>query len=219
MKKITVIILALGLSLPAKAQISILPELGINFTGITSKFKSGNNTTTIKGKMAPGFRAGLGVGIPLSNHLSVQPGLYYDYGRTNFDLASLGNANLSAKMSLQSLQIPVSLLYHFGEQQDGFFVGAGPYGNFYLSGKKDDDFSFNGNTSLTHSSEVKFGNSNSDDMKPFDLGASFTLGYQLTQGFSIRAFFNLGLSNLKPKGDSDDQMKSKVFGVNLGYRF
>lgn len=219
MKKTALFIGLLAFSLSSQAQLGFTPEIGVNFTSVNSTVKSGGSSTSLKGKMNPGFRAGASLTLSISESFAIQPGLYYDFTSTKYNLASVGNSSLKSTMSLHSLQIPVYAMYYMdARNKTGFFAGVGPYANFYLSGKQKGDLSI-GETSTNSSRDLSFGNKSSDDLKSMGFGGSLTAGYTLPAGLSLRAYFNLGLSNLKPKGDSDNKINSKSVGLTLGYRF
>lgn len=92
-------------------------------------------------------------------------------------------------------------------------AGGGPSLSFGISGTSKAE---SGGTKT--SEKVKFGNSDNDDMKSFDLGANILAGYQFKKGFLIAANYNIGLSNLAPGSDPDKgKLKSSYFGIKLGY--
>ncbi|HSR38876.1 MAG TPA: outer membrane beta-barrel protein, partial [Phnomibacter sp.] len=64
---------------------------------------------------------------------------------------------------------------------------------------------------------LNIGNSETDDLKPFDFGWKFLAGVELKNNLFFSVNYSLGLANLNPA--SDLTAKSNYFGVSLGYFF
>src|SRR5690606_6333435 len=114
------------------------------------------------------------------------------------------------KESIMSLDIPVNAVAKFPTGGSGnFFIGAGPYVGFGLSGKyKGEDA--NGK----FENDIEFGSGEGKDLKRTDFGVNFLAGYQLTNGFQINAGYGLGLTNLAPNSGS---IKNRVWSVGIGF--
>lgn len=201
------------LSSTAFAQVKFAPEVGLNMYNQT--LTTTNTSTT--GKMLPGLRVGIMADLPITDHFAVQPGLLYNLNRTQTEM-SWGNAvSVTANRSMHALQIPVYFLYKSGTEGSGrFFGGIGPNFTYALSGNDHTTanvLGLNGDTDR----KMKFGSDSGDDMKPFNVEGTVTLGYELASGAYIRANYNFGLLNQLPKGDSDNGLKNMSFGVSLGY--
>ena len=69
--------------------------------------------------------------IPINNKLSVQPGILYSM--KGFDLKYQGDA---LKMNFSTIELPINLTYNLsGDNNEGFYIMAGPYVSYALSGK------------------------------------------------------------------------------------
>lgn len=201
MKKIFLFAASALMIQSASAQLSIAPEVGFQMTNV--KLKSMG--TDVDTKLKPGFRAGVNLDLGITEHLHLQPGLFYSGNGAKQDLLGV-----KSTMSVNYLQIPVMLNYMTGEAGDNrFFVGIGPYLGYAFSGKWK-----SGSTKI----DLEIGSDEAkDDIKALDFGANVNVGYMLSNGFYARAFYSMGLSNIATGGDSDNSMKNSGFGIALGY--
>lgn len=97
------------------------------------------------------------------------------------------------------------------ESSGGFFVGLGPAFNFGMSGKYKYEGTFNGED------DVKFGNSNDDDLKGFDIAGNLMVGYAMTGGFNIALIYSHSFTNSEIDGDSENYIRNAYFGIRLAY--
>ena len=164
--------------------------------------------TNISGDPKTGFTVGLLVDIPTSTNFSIQPAL-------NFVQKGTQSEEMGEKLStsINCLEIPVNFLYKTAGKAGSFFVGAGPFVAFNISGKSKYD---DGNTVVEE--DIKFGNdTDNDDMKIVDEGISFLAGYEFSNGLFLSAGSNLGLKNMSLYSDDDESIKSKYFSIKIGY--
>ena len=189
-------------------QIRIAPEIGANLSSYTSKYELGNTAFTNTSQYLLGFRAGVALDLGITDHIALQPGFYYNLGKTKDEVTFLGST-YSETTSIHGFQLPVYLMLRTGGSDQGhFFVGVGPVFNWNLSGSQE------GNNIKR---ELDFGNDTSDDIRSFELGASATAGFKLKMGAFVRAYYNLGLSNLSPNDNNNHTLRSNSFGLSLGY--
>ena len=202
MKKLILSLLAVAtIATNSKAQLAIAPELGLNMSNITGKSMG----TDLNLNMKAGLAIGANVDFGLTDNISLQPGLYY---LMNGAKASQGDGSIN----ISTLQIPVNVEYKFGEEGGNrFFVGIGPYIGYNLSATAK-----GGGNSVTW----KIGSDkDNDQLKAMDFGLGLNVGYLLTNGFFVRAHYQMGLTNLDPIGDADNSMKSSAIGLTVGYYF
>ncbi|GAA0882198.1 MULTISPECIES: porin family protein [Sphingobacterium] len=151
---------------------------------------------------------------PISPNFSIQPGLSLQNKGGKYTATS-DNATGELKQSIMSLDIPVNAVAKFPTGGSGnFFIGAGPYVGFALSGKNKFEASSN-NASVKREWDVKFGSGDGDELKRTDFGINFLAGYQLSNGFQINAGYGLGLTNLSPV--SNLSTKNRVWSVGIGF--
>ena len=68
---------------------------------------------------------------------------------------------------------------------------------------------------------IKFGNSNSDDLKSFDYGLNGLAGVEVSR-LVLGVNYGLGLSKIFPNqddNDANDKNKYRVLSINVGIRF
>lgn len=197
-------------------QISIAPEIGVNMSNYVSKHKVGNTTSSYSSEYLAGVRAGVVLDFGISDFLFIQPAVYYNMARTKEEYYFLGKN--TSTMTVHSLQIPAYLMFKTGPTDGGnFFVGLGPVLSWNFAGNVNTESEL---LNLSVKRDINFGNdgNNDHDMRPIELGASATVGFQLELGVYVRAYYNLGLSNLSPKDSFDeDSRRSRSFGLSLGY--
>ncbi|WP_282637472.1 porin family protein [Sphingobacterium thalpophilum] len=153
---------------------------------------------------------------PVSPYFSIQPGLsLQNKGGKWSETLNDNNNGITVKQSIMSLDIPVNLVAKLPTGASGnFFVGAGPYVGFALSGKNKFEGDL-GNSGLQDEEDVQFGSGDGDELKRTDFGINFLAGYQLTNGFQINAGYGLGLTNLSP--NSNLSTKNRIWSIGIGF--
>lgn len=195
MKRI-LLITALGFSftgIVSAQEITYGPEVGINLANV-----SGDMPNT---DMKLGIKAGAVVNIPAGGGFYLQPGLFFS--QKGFKTSVL---SIEATTAINYIELPVNVLYRVDlGNAGGIFVSAGMYAAFATNGKvKSGDLSRN----------IEFG-SDAGEMKRFDYGANFGLGYETPWGVYVRGQYGLGLANIS--GDDDFKMKNNTIQITLGY--
>jgi hypothetical protein len=180
--------------------------------GFTAGALMSNYTSKVDGeseteKSVTGITVGALLDIAAGKSFSFQPGLNFVQKGTKAEEGSE-----KVKIIVNSIEVPLNLLYNSQGNSGTFFIGAGPSFAFALSGKiKYDD----GTTS--EEEDIDFGNSDEDFMKGLDIGANILAGYRLPGGFFFSAGYNAGLNNLFPGGSDDGTLKSHYFSIKLGF--
>ena len=180
------------------------------FTGgaTIANYKSKSDGNDESGKSKIGFTLGMFANMAVGKNFVIQPGLNW-VQKGSKDEVDMGGFTEKYQITTNHIEVPVNFIY----KGNGFFIGAGPSFSFGVSGKvKWEAAGFNGEE------KIHFGNSDTSDIKPFDMGANVLTGYQFKSGFLIVANYNLGLSNLIPGSGADNgSFKSRYFGIKLGY--
>ncbi|PRY52378.1 outer membrane protein with beta-barrel domain [Arcticibacter pallidicorallinus] len=158
--------------------------------------------------------------VPVANGLSVQPGISLQ-GKGGKQTWGGSNVNGERKDNTMYAEIPVNLVgkIPLGTTGTNFYLGAGPYAAFAISGERKQSGSFFGAEGETKR-DLEFGSDNGDDYKGTDFGVNFLAGFQLNSGFNIGAGYGLGLSDLRPNGDGDNgKTTNRVLSFSVGYAF
>ena len=174
------LILLFTLSTSTKAQdsnpIRFGIKAGVNFSNLYSK-DDGDT------KMKTGFNVGVFSKLPLSNHIAIQPELYYTakgaeitYNNTFVD----GTAGFH----LNYIEVPLLIVGNITEFVN---VHAGPYAAFLISGKVKNE----SNVSLFDFEE----NLDTEDYNTFEAGLAVGAGIDI-KAFSIGLRYNHGFTNV-----------------------
>lgn len=151
--------------------------------------------------------------IPVGSYFSVQPGISLQ-GKG----AKLSDANDDNKIedNVLSIEIPVNLLANLPAGPGHFYLGGGPYAGFNIAGQRKTTL-----LGATTETDLKFGNSDDDDIKALDFGFNVLAGYQLSSGLNFGAGYGFGLTNLIPTSTSstNGEANNRVWSFTIGYAF
>ncbi len=210
MKKLVLAIVALGVSVGAFAQRQPMGfgiKAGVNFpkynyTGSNSSYESNSTLTSFH---VTGF-----LDAPLvPDVLSIQPGVSLQ-GKGAEVTGTLGTYTQNTMW----IEVPVNLVAKVPTGGTGnFFVGAGPYVGFGISGKN----RFNNNWISTEE-EFDFGKDGT--LKSTDFGVNFIAGFQLNGGLMIHGGYGMGLSDIRGSNNEyfpDNRLTNRVWTVGLGF--
>ena len=202
---------ALTVSL-ANAQLKYGLKAGVNFAnmGISSQGMS------FSPKSQTSFHLTGFVDVAISEKFSFQPGLSFQGKGYKLDVDG-EEGSATGKFNLGYLEVPLNAVLYLPAGDGNVFIGAGPYAALGLFGKQKYDVSGLG----SGDEDVKFGNSEDDDITSMDFGLNFMLGYRLNSGLLFNAGYGLGLANNIPKDlrENDLKYKHKVFSISVGYSF
>lgn len=231
MKKILSIITLIGLGSPAMAQdIKVGPEIGATYNTMYQKLNGAKRETNYQ----VGFKIGGVVDLPLNEMFSLQPGLFLSlnngtesYYERNFKSgAGVPNAQRDRRnYGVTYVQLPVYALFKTGKEYDDphFFFGIGPSFNYAVGGGFKQEFTntINGEDRTSrYDYSIPIGNSKTKDkIRPFDISANVTVGYEAPFGLFFRAYYGVGLLNLAPSGDSDNKFRAHGGGLSVGFLF
>lgn len=204
MKKVSILAATLLASTVGFSQISIDPEVGVNFSNIRTKVGD-NDAVTADAKA--GLRAGIGVNFELYQGLYLRPGVYYNMQGAQSEIAGVKSAT-----TLHYLEVPVNIGYRYtiSENAGNIFAEAGPYLGYALAGSNKTEI-----LGIEAKTDVEFGDGVAE-MNPLDWGFKFGLGYETPWGIYVKGNYGLGLGN----GSNVKEVTStnNTWNVSLGYR-
>ncbi len=195
-------------SLGANAQFSvgIQPEAGLNLASLRQTVNDEKTTSSTQAN----FHAGVAVNLGLGEQLAIQPGIYYSVkGGTFKDPFGAGSGNYEYKFDY--VQIPVNVVYHFNNNQSGFFLLAGAYAAAAVRAK----------VKLPNATEQKLeigGDEAKDDIRRWDIGFNGGAGYQLAMGLTLKAQYQLGAMNIIQHNNSAMALRNSNIAISVGYR-
>ncbi|WP_158538723.1 porin family protein [Chitinophaga skermanii] len=196
MKKLMLSAIAILLASASFAQAKWGVVAGPTFSSYTLKVLGSKSTSDI----ITNFRGGVTLDLPIADEFYVQPSLLYTGKGGKGDFLTR-----DVKTNLHYLELPVNFMYKPEVGAGNLFIGIGPYLAYALGGN------VNGNS-------IDFGNQ-AGELKRFDVGGNFQVGYELSNGINFGLYTDLGLVNLAGDGDSDNSFRNTSFGVNIGYKF
>lgn len=200
MKRVVILFVCVSLYQCLQAQDIQLGALaGLNISGAHVK-----QDDPIKGSPMPGFELGVFADIPFTDKkFSFRPALMYSY-----EGYKVNEFDVTAHIHVSFIKLPMPVIYHSSVAQNKMFFGFGPFIEYALSGKVSRD-------DINSSYKIYFGSDkNKDDLKRFDAGACFLIGYQLQNNLFLTGKFDLGLINIS---DLDAKISSRSFGVTAAY--
>lgn len=144
---------------------------------------------------------------PISSNFYIQPGVSLQGKGAKF----YDNGNLSVTQNTMWIEVPVNAVakFHTGDAGN-FFIGAGPYAAFGISGK-------NKWETNSGSSETKFEFGKDKSQKGFDAGVNFLAGYQLSSGLTLGAGYGLGLTDIAPENNGSVKQNNRVLSFSVGF--
>ncbi|SHK38614.1 porin family protein [Hymenobacter psychrotolerans] len=213
----------------AQAQVTIGPRLGLNLANIKADIEDAEDIDT---KMKAGAQAGITINAQFGN-VAFQPSLMFSQkgfkikeSMTETFAGETISIDSEMDAALNYLDIPLNFVYTTGGD-NGFQIFAGPYVGIGLGGKVKAKVkgSVSGQSfSNTESTSVKFANEEGDDDKLYlrriNAGLNGGIGYKAGP-FQVQAGYALGLTNMLPKNDYDDNssFKDRTLQFSVNYFF
>lgn len=194
MKKNVLIIAALMVGSICLAQNTNNVQLGVrggaNFATVAGDdFDSPDSRTS--------FYLGLLAEAPLSDHVSLQPEVYYS--AQGFDITDEPDTP-GAQFQVDYIQVPVLLKFYIA---DGLNIQAGPQFGFKVNEEIDFDPTEDG------------GDFDTDSINGFDLQGAAGLEYKFPSGFFIQGRYSYGFSEMI----EDVDLHNSVWSAGLGFMF
>ena len=184
--------------------------IGLTAGAAFASYKVTSESLSMTSKMHVGFTAGLVSSVPIGKNFSFMPQLNFVQKG-----GKLNDAGATDKVTLNYIELPLDFVFNARTSTGMFFIGAGPSLGVGLSGK--DKWS---DGTESGSDDIKFGSSNDDDLKPFEIGVNILAGYQFTSGLFISANYNAQLNNSAPDDpEFNAKYHNRYFGIRIGYMF
>jgi hypothetical protein len=183
-------------------------RVGVNFNTITGKDASGNK---FDNNINTGFHVGVNAEVPVGSGSYIQPGVLYSQKGAEF--------KDNNEVKLTYIEVPVNFIYKPILGAGRMLLGFGPYVGFGLGGKVKSNDGKETDVEFTKNYDAGV---NKPQYKGIDGGANFLAGYELKNNLSFQINAQLGLTQLTPGIDGEDnpiKQKNTNFGVSVGYRF
>ncbi|MGN6511600.1 MAG: outer membrane beta-barrel protein [Chitinophaga sp.] len=204
MKKALLSVAALLIAGATFAQTKFGIVAGPSFSSYTYKVNGDKETSSL----LTNFRAGLTADLQLADEFYIQPSLLYTGKGGKEEVFGF-----DTKTNVGYLELPINFMYKPEVGNGNLFIGLGPYFAVGLNGNRETVVN-----DAVVKNDIEFGDENGQ-MKRFDAGANFQVGYELPMGLNFGLFTDLGLVNLQGNGDDDNSFRNTAFGVTVGYKF
>jgi hypothetical protein len=215
MKKILLLLLLFcaALTFEANAQIRYGAKLGGTLSSITLK---AGGTKVDEFKAGVGLQFGGVLEYSFSESFALQPELMYVFSnskmKTSANLFGFEDGTPDVKWAFQSIQLPINLKYKMGVENLKFYVTAGPYLGYLVSGKlKAEASGISGSIDLFESETT-----GDSGFKRFDFGLGAGFGVEVSK-FAVGVGYQYGIANLISA--SDGSFKLGTFNLSVGYFF
>ncbi len=194
MKKNVLIIVAFLTGVACFAQNTNNVQLGarggVNFATVAGDdFESPDSRTS--------FYVGLVAEAPLSDHVSLQPEVFYS--GQGFDITDEPDTP-DAQFQVDYIQVPVLLKFYIA---DGLNIHGGP------------QFGFKVNEELDFDPGEDSGDFDSDSINSFDFQGTAGVEYKFPSGFFIQGRYSYGFSEII----EDVDVHNSVWSAGLGFMF
>ncbi|MHC8948978.1 porin family protein [Sphingobacterium hungaricum] len=203
---------ALFLAAGAQAQVSYGLKAGVNL----GKFSNVSDAAKDYQVMNPSFYVTGFADLPVASNFSIQPGVSLQGKGSKFNYDGDGLDGKSTT-NVMSVEIPVNAVYYIPAGAGNVYLGLGPYIGFNVSGKTKTSGSI-GDWGVEGENDIKFSGDNKN-MNLIDAGANFMAGYKFNNGLLINAGYGLGLTNLNPSDNSDNNYSSRTLNFGIGFQF
>lgn len=188
-------VLALVLfSMPAMAQVKVLPKVGLNFSGVDAKLQDLRAEARVGWNAGVDFRVGDGV-------LFLNPGLhYYSYtARLIQDVSENNPVKFQDETTIENMKLPVNLGIHITGDDGllGLHIKGGIVPTYVIGVDEKAGFSFS-----------------KEDLNTFTLGANVGAGVDILF-LTVDANYEMGLNDFF----ADAEGKNNMFTLSVGLKF
>jgi hypothetical protein len=201
------ILLLLLVMVVAKINYAQKTSVGFCAGGTLASMHSSYNGESDNSNWKPGVMVGIYTKTPLSKNFLFMPALNaVQKGAIPKGLETGEKETLT----INYLELPLNVVY----SNNGFMAGIGPSFGLGINGKH----KYSSDGQPEEKTDLKFGDSEGDDVKQFEIGGNLLAGYQFKGGFLITANYNMGLSTIIPNAYSDfGKATNNYFGLTVGY--
>ncbi len=223
MKKFKVLLAAAAVAVSSSAfaqDLSFGVKAGLNFSKFSEK--AGGIKYTDGEKSKAGICIGAFADYNLNDMFALEAGLQYEQKGGKFvesDYDYYGDYyEEKTKTTINYFTIPVNFRVNLPIGDNNLYFLAGPTFGIGLSCKEKVEEKEDGESnSIEHN--LIFGDTYNSDYKRMNVGLLFGAGFEMSNNIGVRLTYDLGLSNLEPKGDSNNSTKTNVLGIAVTYKF
>lgn len=173
-------------------------------------FTSGMVTTQNR----TGFFAGVAVGIPLNEKITLEPGIYYSQkgyelrGELGIKGVEFLGANARARLQSDYIDVPILLKANLG---GGLKIFAGPQISYLASSNLKTSAGILGINLFNNTLDA------SNQFNKWDMGLTGGVSYEFKNGFSISGAYDHGLSRIDANNSVNGYNSSIKVGVGIRF--
>lgn len=183
-------------------------KAGVNFPNY--RFSTANNATETSS--TTNFHVTAFLDAPVATDwFYIQPGVSLQGKGAELT----NNALTTVTQNTMWIEVPVNFVAKFPTGAGSFFLGAGPYVAFGISGNNKTEGNLVGGTTVQ---EFRFGRG--ETLKNTDFGLNFLAGYELGNGLMIHGGYGMGLTDIRGNNNQyfpDNRLTNRVWTVGLGF--
>lgn len=170
-------------------------------------------TSILPGTIKQGYHVGGYLSIPLGQHFSLEPGLYYSTKGIEASYTYEANKFLKIKATVTDdahyIDLPLLAKVELG---NGFQLYAGPQLSYLVANKISGEAGIMG---FSYEQDINW----ESGFRRFDFALAGGLGYQFVNGIQLNAGYDHGLSSLIDAGNSNVDVYNRVVKFSVGYTF
>ncbi len=163
------------------------------------------------------YFGGFAASIPLSKNIIFRPQIQYILkGWRNHEAYTYTNIDYNNRIKAHCIDLPLNFVYNIPTKNGRFFIGAGPYFSYVLSGtvyleKDNTDYPLTFDAADT---------TNGFPTHRFDIGGNVIAGYEFRSGFFCTLNYAHGFKDFRIFMDeSNPTNKITTVGLGIGYMF
>jgi len=185
-------------------------KAGINIP--TYHYSNDNNDWN--NKSTTNFHITAYLDAPVTSMFYIQPGVSLQGKGSELNHTKSDQGAYTETQNTMWIEVPVNAVLKFPTGDAGnFFIGAGPYLAFGISGENKYKYEGENSTSVQ---ETKFDFDKNGTQKGTDFGVNFLAGYQLNNGLTLGAGYGVGISDIAPD-NVDYKQNNRVLSFSVGY--
>ncbi|MBT2620585.1 porin family protein [Chryseobacterium sp. ISL-6] len=188
MKNKSCILLLIISAIMMAQKVAFAPEIGVSLSNIHTNETKGTSNKS-------GLMLGVVANVQIKKNFYLVPGLFFiQKGAQKTVLSETAEINITR--TINYLELPVDALYRFSLRKgDGIFLSTGMYVATPISGQSNKNILIYGGDIQKETKKMEFGN-NANQVKRFDYGLCFGIGYENPLGIYIKGRYELGLQNV-----------------------
>lgn len=190
-------------------------KAGVNFSKFSEKIEGEKANDYAKSK--PGICLGAYADYNFTDMFALEAGLQFEQKGGKYEFSEEDVKEID-KESISYFTIPVNFRANFAVNDNNAYFLVGPTFGIGLSGKYKSEYTEDGETE-TDDGSLKFGDDEESDCHRTNVGFLLGAGFEMSNNIGFRLSYEIGLSNLQPKGDSKNSTKTGVLGLAVTYKF